>query len=298
MRTEGDSWDIVSSVGVTALGVAAARALESGQPDPLVRDDFAAMFVSASGHEGLQHLLDNPAAAAKSPLMLGAIGLRTKFFDNFCVSATVAGVRQAVILAAGLDARSFRLPWPPDTVVFEVDQPKVLDFKRQVLTDNDAVAGVDRREIPTDLRDDWPAALLAGGFDPAAPTAWIAEGLLPYLPGTAQDLLFERIHRLSAPGSRAACDMITDFDPLDRFADSRGDDLKDTLFRDNDPMNLIYTDDRTNPDVWFAAHEWSTDSTSSQELAARFGRPIAELPEALALIMSITRYVTASWPPA
>ena len=129
---------------------------------------------------------------------------RTKHFDDFFIAAGSAGIRQAVILAAGLDARAWRLPWVADTVVYEIDQPKVLEFKSETLRAHDAKAAARDVAVAIDLRQDWPTALRAAGFDKSEPTAWLAEGLLPYLPAAGQDLLFERVQRLSAPDSRIA----------------------------------------------------------------------------------------------
>src|SRR6476620_3486540 len=129
MRTDGDSWDIVSSVGLTALGVATFRALESVRPDALIRDDFAPWFVEAAGEPHFTGLLADPSSLGDTPFS-GFMGMRTRFFDEFFTSA---GVSQAVILAAGLDARAYRLDWDAGTTVFEVDQPKVLEFKEEVL---------------------------------------------------------------------------------------------------------------------------------------------------------------------
>ncbi|WP_225729163.1 MULTISPECIES: SAM-dependent methyltransferase [unclassified Nocardia] len=296
MRTEGDTWDIVSSVGVTALGVAAARALETAQPDALVRDEYAARFVAASGHEEMNRWLNDPAALEDMPMPPVVMGYRSKFFDDHFTAAATAGVRQAVILAAGLDARAYRLDWPAGTVVYELDQPKVLEFKREVLADIDVRPAADRREVAVDLRDDWPAALLDAGFDPAAPSAWSAEGLLPYLPGAAQDALFERIQRLSAPGSRVATDMITDATGLDRLADQEAEVMRRSPMAGINVTELFYTDERTDPDIWFAANGWTTESLSIPQLAERYDRALPELPEAIVTLVDLTRYVTALKP--
>ena len=109
-----------------------------------------------------------------------------------------------MILASGLDTRAYRLPWPADTVVFEIDQPEVIAFKSRTLAELGAEPTAERRTVAIDLREDWPSALQAAGFDPTQPTAWIAEGLLIYLPPDAQDRLFDDITALSAPGSRIA----------------------------------------------------------------------------------------------
>lgn len=108
--------------------------------------------------------------------MIDAMALRTKFFDDYFRSAGDAGIRQAVILAAGLDSRAYRLPWLGGTTVYELDQPQVIDFKTDTLSQLGAQPTAQRRAIGVDLRQDWPAALRAAGWDAAQPTAWCAEG--------------------------------------------------------------------------------------------------------------------------
>lgn len=147
--------------------------------------------------------------------MIDGLAVRTKFFDDRCTEATAAGATQVVILASGLDARAYRLAWPGGTVVYELDQPKVLDFKTRTLAGLGAAPGAIHRQVPVDLRHDWPAALRAAGFDAARPTAWLAEGLLIYLPPPAQDELFDQITALSVAGSTIATEHapgIVDFD--------------------------------------------------------------------------------------
>jgi methyltransferase (TIGR00027 family) len=133
---------------------------------------------------------------------------RTRFFDEFFQDATQAGIRQAVILASGLDARAYRLAWPADMTLFEIDQPEVIEFKTSTLAGLGAAPQTDRRTVAIDLRQDWPTALLEAGLDKSRPTAWIAEGLFGYLPPEAQDALLENITALSAPGSRFACEAV------------------------------------------------------------------------------------------
>ena len=206
-RTHDDSWDLASSVGATATMVATARALATQQHDRLVDDPFAAPLVRAVGVAAFTSVLDGTTTLEdpdSAGLLLDVIAVRTKFFDDAFTAATDAGIRQAVILASGLDARAYRLPWPAGTTVFEIDQPDVLAFKSRVLSGIGATPAADLRTVAVDLRDDWPQALRAHGFDESAPTAWIAEGLLVYLPPEAQDRLFDNITVLSAPDSRIA----------------------------------------------------------------------------------------------
>src|SRR5271170_5016567 len=194
-RTDNDSWDITESVGATALGVAAGRAAETLSEDPLIRDPYARLFLEAAG-DGLWSLYlsdDLPAELAevdprfkeRMQAMMGYTASRTLFFDEFFMTAAADRVQQAVILAAGLDARAWRLDWPAGCVVYEVDQPKVLAFKTSTLESHAVSPVASHISVGIDLRLDWPTALAQAGFDASVPTAWSAEGLLPYLTAEA-----------------------------------------------------------------------------------------------------------------
>ena len=202
-RTDGDTWNLATSVGATATSVAASRALATRQPDPLIVDPWADALVKAVGLESCNRVADGLVAdpTFDARRMCEQIAVRTRFFDDFF---TGSGLQQAVILASGLDTRAYRLPWPDDTVVFELDQPDVIAFKTGVLSELGATPACDRRTVAVDLRDDWPKALRDNGFDVSQPTAWIAEGLLIYLPPEAQDRLLDNVTALSASGSRLA----------------------------------------------------------------------------------------------
>jgi methyltransferase (TIGR00027 family) len=147
--------------------------------------------------------------------MPDAMAARTRYFDSFFLDATRAGIRQAVILASGLDARAYRLAWPADMTVFEIDQPRVIEFKSTTLAGLRAAPTADLRTVSIDLRHDWPAALRDAGLDSDRPTAWIAEGLFGYLPPDAQDRLLDNITALSAHGSRLATETVPDISQLD-----------------------------------------------------------------------------------
>jgi methyltransferase (TIGR00027 family) len=223
-RTDNDTWDLATSVGATATMVAAARALATKSDNPLIDDRFAEPLVRAVGVDFLTKLATGELAAAdvddddsiwKLEQMPNAMAVRTRFFDSFFRDATQAGIRQAVILASGLDARAYRLDWPAGMTVFEVDQPEVIAFKTTTLADLGAEPTTDRRTVAIDLRQDWPAALIEAGFDRNQPTAWIAEGLLGYLPPEAQDRLLDNISALSPDGSRLATEAIPDMSEVD-----------------------------------------------------------------------------------
>lgn len=249
-RTDSDRWDLASSVGVTATMVATQRALAHRQE--LIDDPLAEPLVRAVGHDLFTHLLDGDVEMEKSypeyvqMRTVDGIVARTRFFDRLCVAAGEAGVRQIVILASGLDSRAYRLPWPDGTVVFEVDQPEVIDFKTRTLSGLGREPSTTRREIGVDLRDDWPTALVEGGFDSSQPTAWIAEGLLIYLPPDAQDRLFDNITELSAANSRLATEFVPD---MSVFVGERAQRLSERLKKYGDGLDvsdLVYHGERSD----------------------------------------------------
>jgi methyltransferase (TIGR00027 family) len=220
-RSESDSWDLATSVGATATMVAAQRALASAAG--LIDDPFAAPLVRAVGIDVYTRLVNDEIPVRDDtefdPARMGrGMAVRTRFYDRFFLDATQSGIRQAVILAAGLDARAYRLPWPNGTVVYEVDLPEVIDFKTSTLSKLGAEPTAERRTVAVDLRDDWPGALQAAGFDPRIPAAWSAEGLVVYLPPEAQDALFDNVTALSAAGSQLANEFVPD---TAVFADER-----------------------------------------------------------------------------
>jgi methyltransferase (TIGR00027 family) len=199
------------------------------------------------------------------------MAVRTRWFDTLFTDAAAAGVRQAVILAAGLDARAYRLPWPEGTVVYEVDQPEVIDFKAKTLTDLGATPRADRNTVAIDLRNDWPKALQDTGFDSTQPTAWIAEGLLIYLPSEAPDLLFDRINELSAPGSRVATEHIPD---VSMFADERSQQISERLKQyghDIEMGDLIYHGERSDVIEYLTGHGWDVTARKTPDAYAANG---------------------------
>jgi methyltransferase (TIGR00027 family) len=258
----------------------------------LIRDPYAGLLVAGADTGVWGNFLDpamqerisnaDPQAAAQFANMLGYQAVRTHFFDAFFAEAVESGVRQIVILASGLDSRAYRLPWPPRTVVFEIDQPKVLEYKSATLAEHGVQPAAEIHEVAVDLRQDWPAALKSAGFDPAAPTAWLAEGLLMYLPADAQDRLFEQITALSAPGSRVSAEAVRHQDEerraqmrqrWDKIADDMG------IERTVDIAQLTYTDPhRADLTDWLNAHGWSATGVGSVDEMRRLGR-YAEVPD-------------------
>ncbi|WP_066901372.1 class I SAM-dependent methyltransferase [Mycolicibacterium houstonense] len=289
-RTDGDSWDLASSVGATATLVATGRAIASRDSHGLIDDPFAAPLVRAVGIEVFTKMVDGeldladlaqlaPDAAERARANIDEMAVRTRFFDDYFIGSGEAGIRQAVILASGLDSRAYRLPWPEGTVVYEIDQPEVIEFKTRTLAELGAEPTAQRRTVPIDLRDDWPAALRAAGFDPAQPTAWCAEGLLIYLPPEAQDRLFDNIAALSAPGSAVATEFVPglkDFDPEKARAATA---TFSQMGLNMDMPSLIYHGERHSAADYLSTKGWKMTGATRSELFARHGLPVPALDE-------------------
>jgi methyltransferase (TIGR00027 family) len=297
-RTDSDSWDIASSVGATATMVAAARALASREPDPLIEDPFAAPLVRAVGVEFFTKLVDGEIGLSAIEgdgrrVMADVMAVRTRFFDDFFIDAGAAGIRQAVILASGLDSRPYRLPWPRGSTVYEIDQPKVIEFKTTTMTVIGATPTAERRAVSIDLREDWPAALRDSGFDETQPTAWSAEGLLVYLPPEAQDRLFDNITALSAPGSLLA----TEYHPDGGASVAERSKTLASQWQqhgfDIDLSQLFYSGERNPVVEYLTDHGWQVNARSRPEVFAGYGRefPVAEelvpLSNSLAVIATL-----------
>jgi methyltransferase (TIGR00027 family) len=304
-RTDDDTWDLSNSVGATATGVAVGRALASRGPDPLITDPFAEPLVRAvgvnfftriaSGELDPAHVDDNGDFGMQR--MGAMMGVRTRFFDEFFLGAADAGIRQAVILASGLDARAYRLPWPTGTTVFEIDQARVIEFKTTTLADLGASPTADRRAVPVDLRHDWPAALRDAGLDPSKPTAWSAEGLLPFLPPDAQDRLLDNITALSPAGSQLATENVQGAgDAVQTMADRMRevtDQWREHGF-DIEMTDLWYAGDRNDVVDYLDGHGWATSATGVPELAAAYGLSLpADTGDRAATLASL-QYVTAT----
>lgn len=286
LRSDDDTWDIATSVGSTAVMVAAARAFETEQPDPLITDPYARLLVAGAGTGVWESLLDSGLTSALAEIdaemavifthMRNYQAVRTHFFDAYYADAAAAGIRQVVILASGLDSRAYRLQWPAGTEIYEIDQPLVLEYKAATLAQHGVTPSAGRHEVPVDLRLDWPAALRSAGFDPSAPTAWLAEGLLMYLPAEAQDRLFLNIGLLSAPGSRIAAETMR------TQAGERREELRERFAGVADKLGwkqmpdiqgLTYDEpDRADPAEWLDAHGWRATVVESQDEMTRLGR--------------------------
>jgi methyltransferase (TIGR00027 family) len=272
-----------AGVGLTSVAVAMARAQESNHDAPLFRDPFAPLFVAAarasldaSGKTDEEW----PPLVAWVDLVYSRGVVRTRFIDDYLIGATAYGCRQIVILGAGLDTRAFRLPWTQGVDVFEVETPSVLAFKEQVLADADAATNAPpyrtRTVIEADLREDWAARLDASSFDRTAPTAWVAEGVLPYLTvEQAQHLLTEVTVR-SAKGSRLVFEHSGKAKPKPDAAKAAAHAL---ALPGADRIGAHFKGGLgpTGRD-WLSGQGWTTQSADRAEVGRRYGRPDGRLP--------------------
>jgi methyltransferase (TIGR00027 family) len=261
----------------------------------LISDPFAQVFLDAVGdgvwnwHSAPQlppELVDaEPELPLQMRAMVDYMASRTAFFDQFFLDATRAGIRQVVILAAGLDSRSWRLPWPDGITVYELDQPRVLDFKSSTLAEHGAEPACNRVPVAVDLRQNWPLALREVGFGAGAPSVWSAEGLMPYLPAAAQDLLFDRVHGLTVSGSRVAVEALgpTFLDPEVRAQRRERMDRIRAFMADMDAQREIprtdelwYFEEREDVGDWFRRHGWDVTVTPTATLMAGYDRGVPQ----------------------
>lgn len=293
LRSDDDQWDIVSGVGYTALLVAGWRALHALSPEPLVRDEYARVFIAAAQDPYLAGVLANPGTTDDETAFPRLYGVQTRFFDDFFASAGAAGIRQAVIVAAGLDSRAYRLDWPAGTTVFEVDLPKVLEFKGRVLGEHGATPKARRIEVGADLRTDWSRRLETAGFDTETPSAWSVEGVLPYLTDEAQNALFTRISGLSAPGSRIAIGALGSRLDREQLAALETDHPGVNMSGDVDFSALTY-EPKGEPAEWLAAHGWAVEPVrNTLDLQAGYGMTPPEVDVKIDAFMR-SQYITAT----
>ncbi|WP_068189483.1 class I SAM-dependent methyltransferase [Mycobacterium sp. UM_CSW] len=293
LRSDDDQWDIVSGVGYTALLVAGWRALHAVSPQPLVRDEYAKAFIAASQDPYLAGVLANPGTSDDETAFPRLYGVQTRFFDDFFAAVGDAGIRQAVIVAAGLDSRAYRLEWPDGTTVFEVDLPKVLEFKARVLDEQGATPKARRIEVGADLRTDWSRRLEEAGFDTETPSAWSVEGVLPYLTDEAQNTLFTRVSGLSAPGSRIAIGALGSRLDRQQLAALEADHPGVNMSGDVDFSALTY-EPKSDPAEWLAGHGWAVEPVrNTLDLQVGYGLTPPEVDVKIDAFMH-SQYITAT----
>lgn len=279
-RSDDDTWDLATSVGATATMVAAGRARATR--DGLIDDPFAEPLVRAVGVDFMTRwaageldsaVVDVPGAAWGMQRMTDMLAARTRYIDAFFTEAGDAGIRQVVILASGLDARAYRLPWAPGTTVYEIDQPQVIEFKTATIAELGATPTAEVRNVPIDLRHDWPTALRQAGFDARQPAAWAAEGLVGFLPPEAQDRLLDQITELSADGSQLVAEVFvnsgTNGDALNAASEKWRQNGLDIALGD-----LGYPGERNDVATYLQARGWQPVRTPLNQMLANNGLPL------------------------
>jgi methyltransferase (TIGR00027 family) len=279
--SDDDSWDIQTGIGSTAVIVAALRAEEARSATPLVRDEFAELLISAPALSELRQTMSSEWASSPEHQedyrrLVSYHAVRTHFFDRFCTESTAAGLEQVVILAAGLDSRAYRLAWTARTTVFELDMPEVLQYKSETLAVHQAEPTVARYPIGIDLRKNWPTALRECGFDPTRPSAWLLEGLLPFLSAEAQHAIFGQLDGLSAPGSRVGAEDYSGAGLKQAIAKQR-DGGPSAAASTLDPGDVWSEDADANCAEWFGSRGWRTEVLDSRRESERLGRPVPSL---------------------
>lgn len=265
----------VGGVGVTAVAVAAARALESQRDDALVRDPWAAVLVDRA-----QVKVPFPARwpadevdPVEGAMLAGAtyIGLRTRFIDD---DLRAARVSQVVILGSGLDTRPWRLEWPAGSRVFTLDIPDVMEFVDRTMTSVNATSTCSQVSVAADVTEPWASRIVAAGFSPAQPTHWVLEGLLPYLSSYDQHALLDDVVSLSARGSRAVIERAPALqdspearERMRTFSAATGIPFDDLLARTDPP----------DPAAVLAAAGWDSELVTLEDLENRYARrmPVA-----------------------
>ena len=279
-RTDNDTWDLATSVGATATMVASGRAratraalIDDRFAEPLVRAVGVDFFTRWAAGELESADVDVPGAPWGMQRMTDIQAARTRYIDTFFSEAVTAGIRQVVILAAGLDARGYRLPWAAGTTVFEIDQPQVIEFKTTTIAALGAAPTAEIRAVPVDLRHDWPSALTQAGFDTGRPAAWAAEGLLGFLPSDAQDRLLDNITTLSADRSRLVAEVF-----LNSGANLQALNAATQKWRENgldvELQNLGFPGDRNDVATYLQERGWAPVRTSLNQLLADNGLPV------------------------
>jgi methyltransferase (TIGR00027 family) len=281
-RTDNDSWDLATSVGATATMVAAGRARATRADNPLIEDRFAEPLVRAVGVDFFTRWasgeldpvdVDIPGAPWGMQRMTDMLAARTRYIDAFFSRAADAGIRQVVILASGLDARAYRLPWAAGTTVYEIDQPQVIAFKTATIAELGSNPTADVRAVPIDLRHNWPTALRGAGFDTGRPAAWAAEGLLGFLPSDAQDRLLDNVTALSADGSQLVAEVF-----LNSGANQQALNAATGRWRENgldvELENLGFPGERNDVATYLTERGWHPVRTPLNQMLADNGLPL------------------------
>jgi methyltransferase (TIGR00027 family) len=272
---------VTAGVSSTAEWIAHARAAETLRADRLFADPLAVVFTESTNPPLLAGFRDAPTPR------FDVLAVRTRHFDDYLVAATGPGaLRQVVLLGAGLDSRAYRLDWPPGTTVFELDLPELFEAKEDLVRKAGLPApSCERRIVPADLRQDWPAALRAAGFDPGAPTAWLVEGLLYYLTEDQADAVVRELSAVSAAGSVLGLEQVN----TDTY---RAPWMQDWLAGMR-AEGRAWQSGVAEPEQWLAGHHWKATVVEPCDVPSAEGRRVPRTPERAVPGVARTWLVTA-----
>ncbi|MCT7984912.1 SAM-dependent methyltransferase [Laspinema sp. A4] len=245
--------DADAQVSLTARFMAASRAFESQQANPLFRDPFAERL---AGTETMKLII--PRAEEYEAQGRPYAAVRTRFFDDFLLQCN-ATIRQVVLLGAGMDTRAYRLDWQPETHLYELDRSSVLDYKETEL--ETFAPQCNRHVVRADLREDWVPLLIENGYQPDQPSVWLLEGLLYYLSDSEVSALMKAIDNLTAPGSHFAADVINDI-----------------ICNGSDALAAYWQSSCNEPETFFAEFGWSAQAIQPSDEGASFGRFTYQFP--------------------
>ncbi|MGR3278976.1 SAM-dependent methyltransferase [Acaryochloris marina NIES-2412] len=245
---------ILNGVSRLSLITAAARAIETENPDGLFKDPFAANLAGedtiAKARPNVQKFEDRG-----TPIAI----VRTRYYDDFLQSKADL-IRQVVILGAGMDTRAFRLPWPSDTHLFEIDTPDVIEYKESILEDTPSLCH--RHLIAVDLKEMSADSLVAQGFQADIPTIWLMEGFIYYLDEPDVHRLLKTITDLSTPGSFFGADFINSF----------------FIGRDTGEFSQYWKYGCDEPESLLSTYNWSASVVQASDEDANYGRFTYRLP--------------------
>jgi len=252
-----------SPFGQTSHWLAVARAVESDRADALFIDPYAKVLAGSTKDE-LHQFFHEHARPGAEFMFLSAVSIRTKYYDNELLNAMHDGVRQFVILGAGMDTRAFRLPFRSDCTVWELDLPEVFDEKEPKLKELAGHAFCKRRVVPVDLREDWTDTLCRAGFDSSRSAVFIAEGFLVYLSETDVDQLMRRLATVSTADTRLFFDVLS----TEVLEFARMQQLRDLL----DSVGVPWKFTTRNPEAFFERYGWTAHVTIPGDPEAHFNR--------------------------
>lgn len=253
---------MVSPVGETSFWVAALRAIESEREDRLIFDPYARILAGERGFAARE--VAREQAGGDDSLLVTVVAIRTRFVDDGLRAAIKGGIRQLVILAAGMDSRAFRMEFPPGFKTWELDRQEIFDIKQPLLTQWRPKTGCTRYAISVDLQEDWTAPLLESGFDPSRPTAFLIEGLLVYLEEVEVHRLLERLDKVASKGSWLATDL-----PGTELLES---EIMAPMLKRLEEQGTPWKFSTRDPEALFKSHGWNAHCATIGDEQTSYGR--------------------------